>query len=293
MFLTNHKLGIYTHDFSPDPTDLGVLSSITISSKKTGLGVKVIGTYWPPANNLEGSLGRRLLADPAFQLLALKQGRAGLTPKQYIQICIDKISDSFCSKPHHLAILAGDLNCSWEVAPDKTAGSHGKSLRDWANYSSWRNPSTTLGLDHHQLGDWISHFSRDWNSWIDHVLTKGSAPINISHHRPVVLSLSVPPFRRLHHPSVKGGLQFPRHDVKPDFYSISDFQHSMLAQPRPDLSPNADLADCQRAFSTVLSVSVSVSVSVSSLAQEKGTEPPQGWLESRYGLTQSPNVNAS
>ena len=57
MFLTNHALGIYTHDFSPDPTGLGVLSSITISSKEAGLGVKVIGTYWPPANNLEGSLG--------------------------------------------------------------------------------------------------------------------------------------------------------------------------------------------------------------------------------------------
>ena len=45
MFLTNHALGIYTHDFSPDPTGLGVLSSITISSKEAGLGVKVIGTY--------------------------------------------------------------------------------------------------------------------------------------------------------------------------------------------------------------------------------------------------------
>ena len=294
MFLTNHALGIYTHDFSPDPTGLGVLSSITISSKEAGLGVKVIGTYWPPANNLEGSLGQRLLAAPAFQHHALKQGGAGLTPKDYIQTCIDKISDSYCSKPHHLAILAGDLNCSWEVAPDKTAGSHGKGLRDWANSSSWRHPSTILGLGRHQLGDWVSHFSRDGcrgTSWIDHVLTKGSAPIkpialsidqssfwiNISDHRPVVLSLSAPPFRRLHHPSVKGGLQFPRHDVKPDFYSISDFQHTMLAQPRPDLPPNADIADCQRAFSTVLAVSASSLPKRSKLRKKVRSPHKDGW----------------
>ena len=149
MFLTNHALGIYTHDFSPDPTGLGVLSSITLSSKEAGLGVKIIGTYWPPANDLEGSLGQRLLSDPAFLRLNLRRGTDALTPKEYIQICINKISDSYCSKPHHLAILAGDLNCSWDVAPNKTPGSHGKGLKDWALASSCRNPSTILGLGPH------------------------------------------------------------------------------------------------------------------------------------------------
>ena len=38
MFLTDHRLGIYTNDFSPDPTGLGVLSSITITSRDAGFG---------------------------------------------------------------------------------------------------------------------------------------------------------------------------------------------------------------------------------------------------------------
>ena len=294
MFLTNHALGIYTHDFSPDPTGLGVLSSITLSSKEAGLGVKIIGTYWPPANDLEGSLGQRLLSDPAFLRLNLRRGTDALTPKEYIQICINKISDSYCSKPHHLAILAGDLNCSWDVAPNKTPGSHGKGLKDWALASSWRNPSTTLGLGPHQLGDWVSHFSRDGSrgtSWIDHVFTKGSAKIrpialsidhsdfwiDISDHRPVVLSLSAPPFRRLRHSPLTGGLKFPRHDVKPDFYSISDFQHTMLTHPRPELPLEADIADCQKVFTTVLAASASSLPKRSKLQTKVRSPHKDGW----------------
>ena len=60
VFLTDQLIGIYTHDVSPDPTGLAVISSITISSKEAGVGIKVIGTYLPPANYLPGSLGKQL-----------------------------------------------------------------------------------------------------------------------------------------------------------------------------------------------------------------------------------------
>ena len=42
MFLTDHKIGVYTNNFLRDPTGLGVLSSITISSKAANLSIKII-----------------------------------------------------------------------------------------------------------------------------------------------------------------------------------------------------------------------------------------------------------
>ena len=96
MFLTDHRLGIYTNDFSPDPTGLGVLISITITSRDAGFGLKIIGTYWPPDNALEGSLGRQLSASQNFLHLASQQHQP-LLPRDYLQICIDKISDSYCA----------------------------------------------------------------------------------------------------------------------------------------------------------------------------------------------------
>ena len=180
MFLTDHRLGIYTHDFSPDPTGLGVLSSITITSREAGFGLKIIGTYWPPDNALEGSLGRQLAASPNFLQLASQQ-HLPLHPKDYLQICIDKISDSYCAQPHRLAILAGDLNSVWDPIPGKTLGAHGKGLQAWARESSWRHPTASLGLGESPPEQWISHFSRDGTqgtSWIDHLLIKGSANIN-------------------------------------------------------------------------------------------------------------------
>jgi len=106
MILTDHKLGIYIHKFFPDPNGLGVLGSITISGKIAVLDSKVIGSYWPPVNNLEGSVGRRLQSS---QHLAGNNNKPP-TPKAYPQIRIDNISDSYWSKPHHPTILPGDLN---------------------------------------------------------------------------------------------------------------------------------------------------------------------------------------
>jgi len=59
MFLTDHRLGIYTNDFSPDPTGQGVLSSITITSRKAGIDE----LKFSPDNTLwNSSLGRKLSA---------------------------------------------------------------------------------------------------------------------------------------------------------------------------------------------------------------------------------------
>ena len=274
MFLTDHRLGIYTNDFSPDPTGLGVLSSITITSRDAGFGLKIIGTYWPPDNALEGSLGRQLSASQNFLHLASQQHQP-LLPRDYLQICIDKISDSYCAQPHHYAVLAGDLNCVWEPIPGKTMGAHGKGLQAWARDSSWRHPVAALGLGDSALEQWISHFSRDGTqgtSWIDHLLVKGSASItptylgidhsgfwlNISDHRPVLLGLSAPAFNRLHGPGSipRGSLQFPRHDVKPDFYSVSDFQHKMREKALPALPINPTLEECQQAYTNILGASL-------------------------------------
>jgi len=208
MFLTDHRVGIYTNDFSPDPTGLGVLSSITITSREAGIGLKVLGTYWPPPNTLDGSLGRQLSLSTNFLHLASQQ-RSPLTPKQYLQICADKISDTYCSKPNHYAILAGDFNCVWDPLPERTLGAHGHGLKSWATTSSWRHPITTLGFGEFVPAQWISHFSRDGTqgtSWIDHLLVKGSANIrpnylgidhsgywlNVSDHRPVIMGLTAP-----------------------------------------------------------------------------------------------------
>jgi len=56
MFLTDHRLGIYTNYFFPDPTGLGVHNSITITSRDAGFGLTTIGTYWSPTNAIKGSL---------------------------------------------------------------------------------------------------------------------------------------------------------------------------------------------------------------------------------------------
>jgi len=57
MFLTNHALGIYTHDFSPDPTGLGVLSSITISSKEAAWVPRSLARTGPLQTTLKAVLG--------------------------------------------------------------------------------------------------------------------------------------------------------------------------------------------------------------------------------------------
>ena len=273
MFLTDHRVGIYTNDFSPDPTGLGVLSSITITSREAGIGLKVLGTYWPPPNTLDGSLGRQLSLSTNFLHLASQQ-RSPLTPKQYLQICADKISDTYCSKPNHYAILAGDFNCVWDPLPERTLGAHGHGLKLWATTSSWRHPITTLGFGEFVPAQWISHFSRDGTqgtSWIDHLLVKGSANIrpnylgidhsgywlNVSDHRPVIMGLTAPAFSRLHNSTStpKGSLQFPRNDVKPDYYSVSNFYHKMLQEPKPALSAHPTLHECQAAYTQVLTAS--------------------------------------
>jgi len=84
-FPTNHLLvESYTHDFSSDRIGLGVLSSIAISSKEAGLGVKVVGTYWAPANNLESSPGQLLFSYPMCPRHSLKQRRAALTSEEVL-----------------------------------------------------------------------------------------------------------------------------------------------------------------------------------------------------------------
>ena len=122
---------------------------------------------------------------------------------------------------------------------------------------------------------WISHFFRDGTqgtSWIDHLLVKGSASItptylgidhsgfwlHLSDHRPVILGLTAPAFRRLHCPSSipRGSLQFPRHGVQPDFYSVSNFQHKLRENVLPDLPHNPTLEDCQLAYTNILGASL-------------------------------------
>ena len=294
MFLTDQRLGIYTHDFSPDPTGLGVISSITISSKEAGVGIKVLGTYWPPVNDLSGSLGKQLESSKPFRSMA--QERPALSTKEYIQICIDKISDSYCSQPNHYAVLAGDLNSVWEPVKGQTDGSHGKGLKSWAHRSSWRHPTTTLGLGGSSLASWISHYSNDGThgtSWIDHLLVKGSAPIqprylgidqsgywvNVSDHRPVILGLQSNAFQRLQDCGgmPTGSLRFPRHDVKPDYFSISNFYHKMLEEKIPVLVDGATLADYQAAYSRVIQVSLK-SLPKRSKSQKKARSPHKdGW----------------
>jgi len=51
----------------------------------------------------------------------------------------------------------------------------------------------------------------------------------------------------------------------------------MLAQPRPDLPPNADIADCQRAFSTVLAVSAPSPPKRSKLRKKVRSPHKDGW----------------
>ena len=269
MFLTNHKWGVYTHDFSPDPTGLGVVSSITVSSKQGGVGIKIIGTYWPPpTKHLKGSLWTRLQASPAY-LQAQSTTHDPLTPLQYIQLNIDKISNAYCSKPHHLAVLAGDLNSGWDTTLTEGAGSNG-SCREWATATAWKHPGDSLGY-----GDlathWHSHFSWDGKKGtgcLDHILTKGSAPITPSYHaidhsgywltstdhRPVFLSLSSPCFELMNSPTSSniGYLQFPQHYVKPDFYSVSNYYHTMLETRTPDLGPQASLEEIQAAYTLIM-----------------------------------------
>jgi len=147
MFLNYRRLGIYAHDFSPDPTGLGVLSSIRITSREAGFSLKFIGTYWRADNALEGSLGRQLSLSPNFLHLASQQ-HLPLHPKDYLQICIDKISNSYCAQPHHLANWGSQrrLGPNTRIKPWKPTGKDYK--RGPANpagvtpppHLAWANP---------------------------------------------------------------------------------------------------------------------------------------------------------
>ena len=160
MFLTDHRLGIYTTDFSRHPVELEVHSSITISpAVKPGLDSRSLYPTGPKTMHLKKS-SETTLGLPELLLHLVSQQHNLLHPKDYLQICINEISYSSCAHPRQYAVLAGDFNSVWDPILGRTLGAHGKGLQTWARDSSWRHPTSVHGLGDSALEQVISHFSR-------------------------------------------------------------------------------------------------------------------------------------
>ena len=271
IILTNDLWGKFAHSFKPDPTGLGVLSSLQITVKGK-FSLRILNTYWPlPApSSMTGSLWNRLQSTAPFQTLLRATNLPDLSPLQYLQHHLSALSDTHCSKsPSHMAFICGDLNSPLLPAPFSQGGTHPSCL-PWVEDSGWRHPLPALDPEPSSASAWLSHFNRtgtSGSSWIDQILFKGPAPISpsylnidqggfwlgLSDHRPITAYFSSPLFDQLTPPAFpKGLLRFPAPSLGKRPKDVEVFVQKCNASPLPALPQSPSPADCQAALDQLL-----------------------------------------
>ena len=182
-------------DHFKDPSNLGLVSGVTLSTGKGSL--LIMGNYWPYPSSEEKHKDQQGLWARASQFLDSKKIKK--SPKEFIQHFITRQSDRHIAKsPFNTTVVCGDFNHHWN---------DGKyQLQGWASSNNWACPS----VDHaHASKSPIFTFTRKGvgNSWIDyHLIAPSSAAHQIhstisfdgpywedvSDHRPIQIHLSVP-----------------------------------------------------------------------------------------------------
>jgi hypothetical protein len=190
IIVTAKWAGAVSHHYS-DPTNLGLVSSVTLS---TGSGkLLIFGTYWPYPSDSSTSNG---LWNKTSAYLARNKIRK--TPRDFIQDILCRKSEKHLGvSPHNLSVVCGDFNHSWNSTTFQ--------LQPWAHSNHWASPSQ----DHVALSPLpvITYTKGLTQSWIDHFLvsppsessrlistTSFDGPFfaDISDHRPLSVYLQVP-----------------------------------------------------------------------------------------------------
>ena len=180
-------------DHYVDPSQLGLLSSVTIS---TGHGkLLLFGTYWPypPDTSSPDTHG---LWNRTKEYL--QHCRAGKSPREYIQHVLCKHSEKhIAGSPYNLAIVCGDFNHGWDQ------GLH--QLQPWALSNHWSSPVHSLpSVD---LSRFFTFSRGSSSSWIDHFLVSPPSESSsitstvaltgpflspVSDHRPLIITATLP-----------------------------------------------------------------------------------------------------
>jgi ribonuclease HI len=248
LIIISHTWAGALIDHFKDPSNLGLVSGVTLSTGKGSL--LIMGNYWPYPSTDEKHQDQQGLWSRASQFLDAKKIKK--SPKEFIQNYITRQSDRHIAKSSfNTSVVCGDFNHHWN---------DGKyQLQGWASSNNWACPS----VDHvHASKSPIFTYTRKGvgNSWIDyHLIAPASAAHQIysttsfdgpfwedvSDHRPIQIHLSVPggrgatgtivnPHPHIYHPS-------PRPSVdKTDKKRLQEYQvllDEYLESADPPVSP--------------------------------------------------------
>jgi len=244
IVLVNHLWGRRVTAVHHDPSGLGVISSLQLSSLSGSL--LIIGTYWPAAPTSNAPPDSQGLSTRLSTFLAPR--RPQLSPQAYIEEHIQSLTHRHQRKPGTTTVLLGDFNRRWA----------NPAFRHWREAGHWDAPLQDCTEDPDIHTFWRRREGTPV-SWIDHGFIhrssfcypsgggtlEGGFWSTITDHTPIVLAFRDPSLR-IAEAMVHGPAVIPSTPVRIDLDShpraLSEYRDNIAASCPPPLPLDADPA---------------------------------------------------